>query len=120
MSGTTAVDVNDVSEWKTSTHFLLRDIELNKRHTFQLVVLFELRSQSPIISKPAKFELVPRGFEFYEKEWLKQGKELIAYTNKDLSYVPEMTYCEESEEEEEEWVKRSHSVQCSATISSIT
>ncbi|KAK3607541.1 hypothetical protein CHS0354_025798, partial [Potamilus streckersoni] len=60
MSGTTAVDVHIVSDWKTRTHFLLRDVDLNNKHTFQLVVLFELLSQSSIISKPAEFELVPR------------------------------------------------------------
>ncbi|KAK3607540.1 hypothetical protein CHS0354_025797 [Potamilus streckersoni] len=60
MSGTTAVDAHDVSNWKTRTHFLLRDVDLNNKHTFQLVVLFELRSQSPIISSPADFELEPR------------------------------------------------------------
>ncbi|KAL3869702.1 hypothetical protein ACJMK2_042354 [Sinanodonta woodiana] len=60
MSGIMAVDIHDVLDWNTKTHFLLREVNTNNKHTFQLMVLFELRSQSPIISRPAEFALVPR------------------------------------------------------------
>ncbi|KAL3869700.1 hypothetical protein ACJMK2_042352 [Sinanodonta woodiana] len=59
-SGTLHVDVHNVLDWKTKTHFILRDVDPNNKHTFQLLVLFELRSQSPILSKPVELELIPR------------------------------------------------------------
>ncbi|KAK3603617.1 hypothetical protein CHS0354_017335 [Potamilus streckersoni] len=37
--------------------------------------------------------------ECKERLWLEQSNEIIGYTNKDLSYVPEMIYCEESVED---------------------
>ncbi|KAK3608254.1 hypothetical protein CHS0354_007280 [Potamilus streckersoni] len=60
-----------------------------------------------------KFGLSERNTESEsnEKEYqerIKRAKKLIAYVNKDLSYLPEMIYCKESEEEDEEGMRRSH------------
>ncbi|KAK3584636.1 hypothetical protein CHS0354_003920 [Potamilus streckersoni] len=60
IQSSTTVDGIDVTDCKTRNYFLLQDVDVNNKHTFQLVVLFELRWKSPIISKPVEFVLEPR------------------------------------------------------------
>ncbi|KAK3583992.1 hypothetical protein CHS0354_001481 [Potamilus streckersoni] len=42
------------------------------------------------------------------KEWLKRALELIYYTNRDVGHMPGMVYYEQSEEENEEWVRSNY------------
>ncbi|KAK3595496.1 hypothetical protein CHS0354_021594 [Potamilus streckersoni] len=53
----------------------------------------------------------PEWSEEESGEWLRRAKRLIAYATKDLRYVPEIIYYEESkveEEKDEEWARLSH------------